>query len=221
MDVIVQQFFNIEVVWRAAPLLLQGLWMTVQLCAAVVLLGLIGGLLVALATLSRRRWVRWPAIFYVDLFRALPPLVLLVFVYSGLPFAGLELTPFAAVVLAFLLNNSSYYGEVYRAGLLSVPSGQHEAARATGLSPRQTLTYVVLPQAVRNVLPDLLSNTIEVIKLTSLASVVSLAELLYAANMARSITYNASPLVAAAIVYLILLWPLVRVVSRYQRKLAI
>lgn len=221
MEAIIQQFFNMEVIGQAAPLLLQGLWMTAQLCAAVVLLGLVGGLFVALATLGSSRWLRWPAILYVDIFRALPPLVLLVFVYSGLPFAGVDLSPFAAVVLAFLLNNSAYYGEVYRAGLLSVPRGQREAARATGLGPVQTLACVVLPQAVRNVLPDLLSNTIEVVKLTSLASVVSLAELLYAANMARSITYNASPLVAAALIYLILLWPLVRLVSRYQRKLAI
>lgn len=221
MDAIIQQFFNLDIIWRAAPLLAQGLWMTARLCAAVVLLGLVGGLFVALATLSTSRWLRWPALLYVDVFRALPPLVLLVFVYSGLPFAGVELSPFTAVVLAFLLNNSAYYGEVYRAGLLSVPNGQREAARATGLGPVQTLVHVVLPQAVRNVLPDLLSNTIEVVKLTSLASVVSLAELLYAANMARSITYNASPLVAAALLYLILLWPLVRLVSRYQRKLAI
>jgi polar amino acid transport system permease protein len=83
------------------------------------------------------------------------------------------------------------------------------------------MTYVVLPQAVRNVLPDLLSNTVEVVKLTSLASVVSLSELLYSANMARSVTYNSSPLVLAALLYLAVLWPLVRVVSRYQRGLAV
>lgn len=221
MDVMIQQFFNIDILVQAMPLLLRGLWITAQLCIAVVGLGLVGGLFVALASLSSRRWLRYPAIIYVDIFRALPPLVLLVFVYSGLPFAGLDLTPFAAVVVAFLLNNSSYYGEVYRAGLQSVPNGQREAARATGLSETQALVHVVLPQAIRNVLPDLLSNTIEVVKLTSLASVVSLAELLYTANMARSITYNATPLVAAALIYLVILWPLVRLVSRYQRPLAI
>lgn len=221
MDAMIQQFFNIDILVQAMPLLLRGLWMTAQLCIAVVSLGLVGGLFVALASLSPRPWLRYPAIIYVDVFRALPPLVLLVFVYSGLPFAGLDLTPFAAVVVAFLLNNSSYYSEVYRAGLQSVPKGQREAACATGLSETQALIHVVLPQAIRNVLPDLLSNTIEVVKLTSLASVVSLAELLYTANMARSITYNATPLVAAALIYLVVLWPLVRLVSRYQRPLAI
>ena len=157
----------------------------------------------------------------IDFFRALPPLVLLIFVYSGLPFAGLDLSPFVAVVIAFLLNNSAYFAEVFRAGINSVPNGQMEAARATGLTGVQAMTHVLLPQAVRNVLPDLLSNTVEVVKLTSLASVVSLSELLYAANMARSVTYNSSPLVLAAILYLLVLWPLVRVISRYQRGLAI
>lgn len=82
------------------------------------------------------------------------------------------------------------------------------------------MAYVVLPQAIRNVLPDLLSNTVEVVKLTSLASVVSLGELLYAADMARSVTYNASPIVMAAAIYLVILWPAVRLISRFERKIA-
>lgn len=220
MQNLLDQFFNLEIMAKALPLMLSGLWMTAKLCAAVIVLGLAGGLLVALANLSPRRWLWIPSIVFTDIFRALPPLVLLIFIYSGLPFAGIEISPFAAVALAFLLNNSSYYAEVYRAGILSVGKGQWEAARSTGLSQTQALTSVVLPQAVRNVLPDLLSNTVEVVKLTSLASVVSLSELLYTANMARSITYNASPLVLAALIYLVILWPVVRLVSRFQRRLA-
>ena len=220
MQSITDQFFNLTIMAKTLPLMLSGLWMTAQLCAAVILLGLVGGLLVALANISTRAWLRIPSIVFTDIFRALPPLVLLIFIYSGLPFAGVEISPFAAVALAFLLNNSSYYAEVYRAGILSVGKGQWEAARSTGLTKAQTLSSVVLPQAIRNVLPDLLSNTVEVVKLTSLASVVSLSELLYNANMARSITYNASPLVLAALIYLVILWPVVRLVSRFQRKLA-
>jgi polar amino acid transport system permease protein len=220
MDVLLDQFFNLEIMHKALPLLLNGLWMTLQLCCAVILLGLAGGLVVALGNMSTNRCIRWSSIVYTDLFRALPPLVLLIFIYSGLPFAGINVSPFTAVVLAFLLNNSSYYAEVYRAGLLSVAKGQWEAAASTGLSRSQTLVSVVLPQAIRNVLPDLLSNTVEVVKLTSLASVISLSELLYSANMARSVTYNASPLVLAARFYLVLLWPLVRLVSHFQRRLA-
>ncbi|WP_128254127.1 amino acid ABC transporter permease [Falsirhodobacter deserti] len=221
MPGIIEMFFNLDIMRQSLPLLLGGLWMTLKLCAVVIGLGLVGGLFLSLAATSPRRWLRWPAMAVIDLMRALPPLVLLIFIYSGLPFAGVEMPAFAAVAIAFLLNNSAYYAEVYRAGLQSLPRGQWEAARATGLSMPQTLRHVIIPQAVRNVLPDLLSNTVEVVKLTSLASVVSLAELLYQANMARSVTYNSSPLVLAAAIYLVLLWPMVRLVSRYQRKLSI
>jgi len=219
MSELTQQFFNLEIMRAAWPTLMDGLAMTLLLCLAVIPPGLAGGLCAALASLARSRWLRWPAIALVDLFRAIPPLVLLIFVYAGLPFAGLDIEPFTAVVIAFLLNNSAYYGEVFRAGILSVGTGQNEAARSSGLNAVQTLLHVVLPQAVRNVLPDLLSNTVEVVKLTSLASVVSLAELLYSADMARSITYNASPIVLAALIYLALLWPLVRLVSRFEHRL--
>jgi polar amino acid transport system permease protein len=221
MEDFIRLFLNLEVMLRTWPLLKQGLWMTAQLCAVVIGLGLVGGLFLSFLAMAKSRWLRWPAFVVIDILRAVPPLVLLIFIYSGLPFAGLDISPFAAVAVAFFLNNSAYYAEIYRAGIQSVPSGQTEAARATGLTAGQAMAYVVLPQAVRNVLPDLLSNTVEVVKLTSLASVVSLAELLYSANMARSLTYNSSPLVLAALIYLAFLWPLVRLVSRYQRKLAV
>lgn len=220
MEAFTEQFLNLEIMGAAWPTILQGLGMTLLLCAVVVPLGLAGGLATALAASSHRRWLRWPTMALIDFFRAIPPLVLLIFVYAGLPFAGLRLDPFTAVAFAFLLNNSAYYGEIFRAGLISVPHGQMEAARSTGLSHAQAMTYIVLPQATRNVLPDLISNTVEVVKLTSLASVVSLTEMLHAAQLARSVTYNTSPIVLAALVYLAILWPVVRLVSRYERRLA-
>ncbi|SEA82309.1 amino acid ABC transporter permease [Rubrimonas cliftonensis] len=220
MDALAAQFFDLSIMAAALPMVIEGLWMTLALCAVVVPMGLAGGLLVALAALSPKRWVRWPTIALIDLFRALPPLVLLIFVYSGLPFAGVRLDPFVAVAFAFLLNNAAYYGEIYRAGIESVPPGQMEAARSTGLSQAQAMAWVVLPQAVRNVLPDLVSNTVEVVKLTSLASVVSLSEMLHQADLARSVTYNASPIVLAAGIYLAILWPLVRLVGRFERRMA-
>ncbi|KAA2236315.1 amino acid ABC transporter permease [Salinarimonas soli] len=220
MDALLQQFFNLDVMAQAWPLVLKGLGMTALLCLAVIPLGLGGGLLVALASLSGSRALRWSVRVFADLFRALPPLVLLILIYSGLPFAGIRLSPFAAVCLAFLLNASSFYGEIYRAGIESVGRGQWEAARSTGLTAGQAFGYVILPQAVRNVLPDLVSNTVEVVKLTSLASVVSFTELLYAADMARSVTYNASPIVLAALIYLAILWPVVRLTSRLEHRIA-
>ncbi|MEM6488357.1 MAG: amino acid ABC transporter permease [Pseudomonadota bacterium] len=220
MQGLAEQFFNLEIMAAAWPTILSGLGMTLLLCLVVVPAGLAGGLVTALAALSSRRWIAWPTIALIDFFRAVPPLVLLIFVYSGLPFAGVRLDPFAAVALAFLLNNSAYYGEIFRAGIGSVAAGQVEAARSTGLGHGQAMAYVVLPQAVRNVLPDLVSNTVEVVKLTSLASVVSLSEMLHEAQLARSVTYNTSPIVLAALVYLAILWPVVRLVSRFERRVA-
>lgn len=220
MDLLAHQFFNISIMTQAWPLILQGFGMTVLLCLAVIPLGLAGGLLVAVASLSRSRVVRWTVKGLNDVFRALPPLVVLILLYSGLPFAGIRLSPFAAVCLAFFLNNSSFYGEIYRAGIESVGRGQWEAARSTGLTARQTFTSVILPQAVRNVIPDLVSNTVEVVKLTSIASVVSFTELLYAADMARSVTFNTSPIVLAALIYLVVLWPVVRLMSRLEHRVA-
>jgi len=218
MQALLQQFFDFAIMARALPLLLTGLGQTLVLCLVVIPLGLIGGLLVALTSLALSRAVRWSAAAAIDFFRAIPPLVLLIFVYAGLPFAGIRLSPLAAVAIAFLLNNSSYYGEIYRAGIESVGHGQWDAARSTGLKARQALIYVVLPQAVRNVLPDLLSNTLEVVKLTSLGSVVAMPELLFQARQAQSLTYNPTPIVLAALIYFVMLWPLVRLLSRLENR---
>ena len=220
MDAVIGQFFNMTIMASALPLVLRGLGMTLIVCAVVIPLGLIGGLLVALAMGVRLAAARALVAALIDFFRAVPPLVLLIFIHAGLPFAGIRPTAFVSVCLAFLLNNSAYYGEIYRAGIESIGRGQWDAARSTGLSAAQAALYVVLPQAVRNVLPDLVSNTVEVVKLTSLASVVALPEMLYSADMARSLTYNASPIVLAALIYLVLLWPVVRLVSRLEHRIA-
>lgn len=219
MESIGEAFFNIEVIRQSMPLLLHGLGMTIKLSLIVLGFGLVGGMALALVALSPRPALRWPARVVIDFFRALPPLVLLVFLYSGLPFAGVRLSPLEAVVIAFLLNNSSYFAEIYRAGFLAVPRGQYEAARSGGLSHLQAVRHVIIPQGIRHIMPDILSNIIEIVKMTSLASVVSLSELLYAANMARAATYNASPLMVAAGLYLVMLLPAVRLVSIKHQQL--
>jgi polar amino acid transport system permease protein len=218
MDDFVAAFLNLEIIREASPILWRGLGQTLLLSAMVVPIGLIGGLALGLLSTAGNRWVRRAAAGWVDLFRAIPPLVMLIFLYAGLPFLGLDLGAWGAVALGFLLNTSAYYGEILRAGIGSVPAGQTEAARSTGLGGAQTLVYVVLPQAVRNVLPDLISNTLEVVKLTSIASVVALPELLFQARQAQNATYNASPIVAAAVAYFILLWPVVRLLSRLENR---
>ncbi len=214
----IDTFFNLGIIAQAWPILLAGFGATLVLTAITVPLGCLSGLLLAAGSTIRHPLVRWPLMAWVDFFRALPPLVLLIFLYAGLPFAGVRIGAYGCVALGFFLNTGAYYGEILRAGIESVPPGQTEAARSTGLSRLQALAFVVLPQAVRNVLPDLLSNTVEVVKLTSIASVVALPELLYEARQAQSVTYNPTPIVAAALLYFLLLWPAVRLLSRLQNR---
>jgi polar amino acid transport system permease protein len=218
MQDFLEAFLNWEIMGEASPILWQGLRATLLLSLLVVPLGLLGGIILAVLSTLPYVWVRWPLRIWVDTFRALPPLVLLIFIFAGLPFLGLEVSAWSAVAIGFFLNTGAYYGEILRAGIESVPRGQVEAARSTGLTSAQTMRFIVLPQAVRNVLPDLISNTLEVVKLTSIASVVALPELLFQARQAQSVTYNASPIVAAAIIYFILLWPVVRLLSRLENK---
>lgn len=221
MDSLIQNFFNLQIYASVFPYLLAGLWATIWLSALVIPLGAVAGLALALGlTQSRSRAVRWPIVAYIDFFRAFPPLVLLILIYFGGPFLGVELSKLSAVALTFVLNNASYYAEVFRAGLQVVSPGQMEAARSTGLNSRQALQYIVIPQAIKNVLPDLVGNSIEVVKLTSIASVVALPELLRAARDAQSLVYNPSPVMLAALMYLALLWPLTRWLGRLEHRRA-
>lgn len=221
MNSLIENFFNLNIYAEVLPHLLNGLWTTVWLSALVIPLGAVAGLALALCVnQSNSRLVRWPLITYIDFFRAFPPLVLLILIYFGGPFLGLELNKVAAVVLAFVLNNSSYFAEVFRAGLEGVDKGQMEAARSTGLSRAQALRWVIVPQAVKNVLPDLVGNCIEIVKLTSIASVVAIPELLRAARDAQSLVFNPSPVMLAAMIYLALLWPLTRWLGRLEHRRA-
>lgn len=219
MDALIHNFFNLAIYREVFPFLLRGLWTTIWLSLVVIPIGLVSGLALALiSTQTRHRWLRILVAVYVDFFRSFPPLVLLILIYFGAPFLGLDLPKLVAVALGFMLNNSSYFSEVFRAGIESVPSGQMEAARSTGLTRWQALRHVIVPQATRNVLPDLVGNGIEVIKLTTIASVVALPELLRVARDAQSLVYNPSPILLAALMYLVLILPLVRWLSRLEHQ---
>lgn len=219
MNTLIDQFFNIDIMLQALPFLLKGLLITVLLTMLLAPLGIVTGLGLALASSTRNIILRGAVRVWVNVFRALPPLVLIIVIYSGLPFLGLRLPPFPCVIVALALNNSAYYCEILRAGLGAVSKGQMEAARSTGMTQWQALRHVVLPQAIRTVLPDLASNTIEVVKGTSLASIVAVGELLYMAGVARSVTFNTSPITLAAILYLLVLLPAVRLSGRIHRPL--
>jgi polar amino acid transport system permease protein len=218
MEDFLYNFANVESVIRVWPLLLNGLGMTILLGFVIVPGGMALGLAVAVLHSLGIRWLNPLLILYVDLFRAVPPIVLLLFIYYGLPALGIDLPPFLAAFIGLSLNSSGYYGEIFRAGIEGIPKGQMEAARSTGLGRIQAMAYVVLPQAIKNVIPPLTTNTLEVIKNSSIASVVTLQELLKSARTAESIVFNPTPLIAAAVIYFILLWPLVRLVSALDRR---
>ncbi|MCR9256226.1 MAG: amino acid ABC transporter permease [Alphaproteobacteria bacterium] len=218
-EVIRFSFFHWESIQQVYPLLLDGWWMTIKLCLAVVPLGFTLGCMIATVHSFHVRMLNYPLIFAVDFFRSIPPLVLLIYTVYGLPLLGWDVPAFGAVVVAFTFNSASYYGEIIRAGIESIPKGQMEAARSTGLTRLQAMIHVILPQAVRNVAPDLTSNTLELIKATSIASVVALPELLRMGRVTQGLVYNATPLIAVAVIYLIMLWPMVRLLSRLERRM--
>jgi polar amino acid transport system permease protein len=214
-------FFNMDVLGRAFPILLRGLWMTLLLGFTAIICGTVLGLDVALMRLYAPRPLRLVATVYTDLMRAMPVLVVLILIYYALPFAGLVLSSFAAAAIALSLVLAAYTAEVMRAGIQAVPRGQFEAAGALGLGFWRTMQKVVLPQAVRLVIPPHASNCVSIIKDTSLASVVAMTDLLKQATDAQALFANPSPLIGAAIIYVAILWPLVRLTGwlehRFQR----
>lgn len=211
-------FFNWPVFRDALPLLLQGLWTTILLGAVSILLGFVGGLLLALLRLYGAAWLRTTARIYIDVFRSIPLLVLLVLVYYALPFVGIRLTSFAAATAALSLVSCAYTAEIMRAGIEAIPKGQFEAADAIGLGFFSSMRDVVLPQALRIVVPPLTSNCINVLKDTALASVVAMPDLLKQATQAQALAANPTPLIGAAVLYLLLLLPLVRLVGYFEAR---
>lgn len=204
-----QTFFNAEVMAKYLPDILRGTVVTVELAALIVVSGIGAGLLLALIRSLAIRPVNWLIIFVVDLFRSLPPLVIIVLVYFGLPSAGISASAFVSTWLSLALVLMAFAEEIFWAGITSVARGQWEAARSTGLSFGQTLIHVVLPQALRLTVAPLTNRTIAITKGTALGTVVALHEILGMASSAVSNSYNPSPLMLGAGAYLVLFLPVV------------
>jgi polar amino acid transport system permease protein len=215
-----ETFLNGKVFVDTLPLLLKGLWITIGLGISAIVLGAAGGLLLALLRLYAPAPVRVLAISYINVFRAIPLLVLLIVIYYALPFVGLRLNSFTSATMALSLVSAAYSAEILRAGIEGVPRGQSEAARALGLSRIRQMTDVILPQAMKLVIPPLTSNSINVMKDTSLASVVAMPDLLKQATQAEALAANPTPLISAALIYIVLLLPFVSLVGVAEIKLA-
>jgi polar amino acid transport system permease protein len=211
-------FFNWQVLREAWPMLVAGLGVTVALGAVSIVAGLIGGMGLALVRLYAAGPLKTVARLYIDVFRSLPLLVLLVLVYYALPFVGIRLSSFTAAASALSLVSCAYSAEIFRAGIEAVPRGQFEAAAAIGLKWSHAMRDVVLPQALRMVMPPLTGNCINVLKDTALASVVAMPDLLKQATQAQALAANPTPLIGAAVLYLALLLPLVRLVGYVEAR---
>lgn len=215
---IVETFFNWTVLVSTMPVLLRGLVTTIVLGLASIVVGTTFGLLVCLVRLYAAAPLRILAMIYIDVFRALPMLVVLIVIYYALPFVGIRLDSWTSAILGFSLVLAAYSAEVFRSGIEAVPKGQFEAAASLGLHFIMTLRKVILPQALRMVVPPTTSNFISMIKDTSLASVVAMPELLKEAQDAQALNANPTPLIGAALIYLALLWPLVRLVGYLEQR---
>lgn len=211
-------FLNGKVFIETLPLILRGLSTTLLLGGTSIAVGMSLGLALSLVRLYAGRAGRVLAIAYIDVFRAVPVLVFLIIIYYALPFVGLRLSPFGSAASALSIVGSAYSAEIFRAGIEAVPRGQFEAAQALGLHTWLVMARVVLPQAIRLVVPPATSNCISILKDTALASVVAMPDLLKQATQAQALAANPTPLIAAAGIYLIMLLPLVRLVGRLERR---
>ncbi|AVA22676.1 amino acid ABC transporter permease [Rhizobium sp. CB3171] len=215
---LVDTFFNSDVMISAFPQLLRGLWMTLALGVVSILIGVSGGLVVSLIRLYAPKPFRLLTVAYIDIMRAMPMLVVLILIYYALPFVGISFSAWWSAILGFSIVLAAYSAEVFRSGIESVPRGQFEAAAALGIPFLVTLYKVVLPQAIRIVIPPTTSNCVSMFKDTSLASTVALPELLKEGQNAQGFYANPSPLIMAALIYIILLWPMVRLVSVLEKR---
>lgn len=215
---LVSTFFNWDVLVRAFPMLMRGVGNTIMLGCASIIFGGIAGLLLCLMRLYGSRPVRLVAIAYIDILRAMPILVLLILIYYALPFVGVRFSSFTSATLALSMVLAAFTAEVCRAGIESIPRGQFEAASALGLSFWMTMRKVILPQALRVVIPPLTSNCVSIYKDTALASVVAMPDLLKQATDAQALMANPTPLIGAALIYLAFLWPLVRLVNHLEER---
>lgn len=215
---IIDTFLNQNVAVESTPELLKGLILTVALGASSVVIAFIVGTTLAIVRLYSPRPFQWLAIVYIDVFRAFPMLVLLIIVYYALPFVGIRLSPFMAATSALSIIAAAYAAETIRSGLEAVPRGQFEAAHALGMPWWRTMVDVIAPQAMRLTIPPATGIAVSLIKDTALASVVAMPDLLKQATQAQAYYANPTPLILAAVFYLIVLLPLVQLVAHLERR---
>ena len=205
----VETFFKREIISHYLPSIVQGMLVTVEIALAVVVTGLALGLALAVLRTWRILPINALIVAFVDMFRALPPLVLVLLVFFGLPNVGINLPSFAVLWVVLSLVLAAFAEEIFWAGILSVPKGQWEAARSTGFGFLATLAYIVLPQAIRLTVPPITNRTVAITKNTALGTVIGVPEILSQATTAQSFSGSATPLMMGAVAYVVLFIPVV------------
>ncbi|MBN3804318.1 amino acid ABC transporter permease [Paraburkholderia sp. Ac-20336] len=207
---------------QSLPVLAQGALLTIKFAILSMIFGLIGGAVLALMGISHSRPLNWIARIYVSVMRGTPLLVQIFVIYYGLPSFGISLDPTPAGVIALSANVAAYLSESMRGAILGIHQGQWLASYSLGLSRRQTLRYVIAPQALRIAVPSLSNSLISLIKDTSLVSVITVTELLRSAQEMIASTYQPLPLyLAAAAVYWVLCQVLEWAQRWYERRLSL
>jgi len=210
-------FFNADVASRYWPQILDGLWVTVQVALLTVVLGIAGGLLLAVLKCTRNVLVDIVFAVFVDIFRTIPILVILFLVYFALPYGGIRLSPLVTTVATLSLVLTAYSAETFWSAIEAIPRGQTDAARALNIGGLATIAFIVLPQAIRMSIPLLTNRAIAITKGTALGAAVALPELLGSAQSAMSIAANPTPLMMAAVLYVAFFIPLV-LLSRWLER---
>ncbi len=205
----VETFFRADLIEQYSGAIAEGVLVTCEVAALVVITGIAAGLALATLRAYRLRVLNAAIVVFVDVTRALPPLVLILLFYFGLPSLGLSLSGFAVLWLVLSMVLAAFAEEIFWAGILSIRKGQWEAARSTGLGFSQTLAHVVIPQAVRMTVAPLTNRTIAITKNTALGTVIGVPEILNQASTAQSFSGSATPLMMGALAYVVLFVPVV------------
>lgn len=202
-------------------LLWLGLLNTFKLAGLCLVLGLAFGLPVGLMRYARSRWLNWPATAFVEVFRNTPVLVQIMWFFFAFPIISpFDVSAFTAAALGLTLNTVAFSSEIYRAGIQSIAKGQWEAGKALGMTGRQQLTRVILPQALRRMIPAFMNRAIELVKMTSLASVIAYGELMHQAKTISTIAFNPIEMyTAVALIFFALIAPAALAVQRYEASL--
>jgi len=204
--------------WYFLTTLLGGWPATAGVAATSLVFALIVGLLIALLRLSRWRLVRFPAVAYVEFFRGTPALVQLFVIYFGLPDAGFQPSPLQAAIVGLGLNGAAYLSEIYRAGIDSIHRGQMEAALSLGMTPASGMRYIILPQAIRTMLPPITNFAIVLLKDTAIIFAVGVVEIMaLARNLVTETLQSAVVYLMAGAIYLCMTIPMARIAARLER----